>query len=236
MAKKARLRTPARGLARAAHEILRFLGAHDVPAYVIGGLAVLRWGEPRATQDVDLTLLAPLGEEAVPIEPDGVPIDVSLGALPFELDVLERASRWRLSPTIDLVVCSVEDLLVYKLVAGRPRDLLDIDGVVQLRWRDIDVWRVCGGARTSLANCSTAQISSDRSRTHFAGPCGRPAETMGMFGCGGLQSAESAPVFGIGNCWSDGHRVTGESRQVQEPPGFHFAVNGSPLRACSSGS
>jgi hypothetical protein len=34
-----------------------------VPACLIGGLAVQRWGEPRATQDVDLTLLAPLGEE-----------------------------------------------------------------------------------------------------------------------------------------------------------------------------
>ena len=29
----------------------------------IGGLALQRWGEPRYTQDVDLTLLCPFGEE-----------------------------------------------------------------------------------------------------------------------------------------------------------------------------
>ena len=166
MAKKARLR---RGLAVAAHDILRFLSAHDVPACLIGGLAVQRWGEPRATQDVDLTVLAPFGTEASAIDlllgryagrgarardfalryrvlklraPGGEPIDVSLGALPFELEVLDRASRWRLSRGIDLIVCSAEDLLIYKLVAGRPRDLLDVEGIVRLRWRDLDLARV----------------------------------------------------------------------------------------------
>jgi hypothetical protein len=169
MAKKTRLTVRTRGLARAAHDILRFLAAHDVPACLIGGLAVQRWGEPRATQDVDLTLLAPFGEEAPPIDlvlsrytprdanartfaleyrvlkvrsADGVPIDVSLAALPFELEVLQRASPWRLSPRIHLVVCSAEDLLIYKLVAARPRDLLDVDGIVRLRWRALDVARV----------------------------------------------------------------------------------------------
>lgn len=29
----------------------------------IGGLAVLRWGEPRLTRDVDLTILAGFGDE-----------------------------------------------------------------------------------------------------------------------------------------------------------------------------
>jgi hypothetical protein len=74
--------------------------------------------------------------------PNGVPIDVSLGALPFEIEVLERASRWRLSPTIELVVCSPEDLLIYKLVAGRPRDMLDVEGIVRLQWRKLDVARI----------------------------------------------------------------------------------------------
>ncbi len=126
------------------------------------------------TQDVDLTLLAPFGEEARPIDlllgrygaregnarsfalryrvlklrtRDGVPIDVSLGALPFELEVLDRASPWRLSPAIDLFVCSAEDLIVYKLVASRPRDLLDVEGIVRLRWRDLDLARVRSRAR-----------------------------------------------------------------------------------------
>lgn len=169
MAKKAPLKAPARGLALAARDVLRFLAAHDVSACLIGGLAVQRWGEPRATQDVDLTVLAPFGEEAPVIDAllkayaardagarafalayrvlrlrasDGVPIDVSLAALPFETEVLARASAWRLSRRLELVTCSPEDLIVYKLVAGRPRDLLDVDGIVRLRWRELDLRRV----------------------------------------------------------------------------------------------
>jgi hypothetical protein len=65
-----------------------------------------------------------------------------LGALPFEIEVLARASPWRLSPRIKLLVCSPEDLIVYKLVAGRPRDLLDVEGIVRLRWRDLDLRRI----------------------------------------------------------------------------------------------
>lgn len=174
MAKKTRLKVRTRGLVLAARDILRFLAAHGVPGCLIGGLAVQRWGEPRVTQDVDLTLLAPFGKEAQPIDlllggyrargarardfalkhrvlklraPDGVPIDVSLGALPFELEVLERASPWRLSPKIELVVCSAEDLIVYKLVADRSRDLLDVEGIVRVRWRHLDLARIRSRAR-----------------------------------------------------------------------------------------
>lgn len=169
MAKKARLKVRTRGLALVAHDVLTFLARHDMRACIIGGLAVQRWGEPRVTQDVDLTLLAPFGRERELIDrllvgydardagarefalryrvlklraPDGIPIDVSLGAFPFEIEVLKRASRWRLSPTIELVVCSAEDLIIYKLVAGRPRDLLDVEGIVRLRWRELDLARV----------------------------------------------------------------------------------------------
>jgi len=73
---------------------------------------------------------------------DGVPIDVSLGALPFEIEVLERASLWELGPGLTLRVCSAEDLIVYKLVAARPRDLLDLEGVVRLRHRTLDAARI----------------------------------------------------------------------------------------------
>src|SRR5436309_11417925 len=77
----------------------------------IGGIAVQRWGQPRVTRDVDLTLLTGFGREDEYIQnvlasysartrdaaefarrkrvlllnaPDGTGIDVSLGALPFE--------------------------------------------------------------------------------------------------------------------------------------------------------
>ena len=88
----------------------------------IGGIALQRWGEPRLTADIDLTILTGFGHEAQYIEelcsvfagrfPDaadfarqsrtlllqserGIPIDISLGALPFEERVIERATFYQ---------------------------------------------------------------------------------------------------------------------------------------------
>jgi hypothetical protein len=47
----------------AASEVLAWLAENHWPACVIGGLAVQRWGEPRLTQDVDVTVVVALGSE-----------------------------------------------------------------------------------------------------------------------------------------------------------------------------
>ena len=49
-------------LIEAAVEVQSALSAGGIQSCVIGGLAVQRWGEPRATQDVDFSVLAPIGE------------------------------------------------------------------------------------------------------------------------------------------------------------------------------
>jgi hypothetical protein len=113
----------------------------------IGGLAVLRWGEPRLTRDIDLTILAGFGAEDTVVDglfdrfeariddahqfalrnrvallkaANGVPIDVALGALDFEQRAVERASLWDVKET-ELLTCSAEGLIVYKAFAGRDR-------------------------------------------------------------------------------------------------------------------
>jgi hypothetical protein len=112
----------------------------------IGALAVQRWGEPRLTQDVDLTVLSGFGSEAEFVDallsayrgriPDarefalqrrvvlleaasGVPVDVSLGGIPFEERVVERSSPWHIGASEPLMTCSAEDLVVLKAFAGR---------------------------------------------------------------------------------------------------------------------
>lgn len=50
-------------LIEAALEVQVALTTAGIRSCVIGGLAVQRWGEPRATQDVDFSILAPVGEE-----------------------------------------------------------------------------------------------------------------------------------------------------------------------------
>ena len=55
-------------LTRAAADVLRICDSLGRRACLIGGIAVQRWGQPRATQDVDVTVLAPVGVEAAVID------------------------------------------------------------------------------------------------------------------------------------------------------------------------
>lgn len=123
----------------------------------IGGMALQRWGEPRVTQDVDMTLLTGFeGEqefirillthfksrveqaEAFALErrvlllrsETGIGIDVALGGLPFERLVVRNASDFDFLPGITLRTCSAEDLVVLKAFASRPQDWVDIEGIV----------------------------------------------------------------------------------------------------------
>lgn len=132
----------------------------------IGGLAVQRWGEPRQTRDVDLTLLTGFGSERPYVtellgsfdarlpdattfalqnrvlllrSPSGVGIDIALGALPFEERAVARASDWSIDDDAVLHTCSAEDLVVYKAFAGRPQDWVDIEMVLARQGRDLDV-------------------------------------------------------------------------------------------------
>jgi len=131
----------------------------------IGGVAVQRWGNPRFTVDLDLTLLAGYGSEEHVVEqlladlrprrPDakdfavrhrvllarttsGVDVDVALGALPFEERSVTRASLWRLDDTGEIATCSAEDLIVHKVFAGRDRDWDDVRGVLARQHRKLD--------------------------------------------------------------------------------------------------
>jgi hypothetical protein len=144
-------------LFEAAVEIQEFCASRSWRSTVIGGLAVQRWGEPRQTRDVDLTVLTGFGTEAVfvdallerfpPRRPDarqfaldrrvllvqaanGVPLDISLAALPLEGRVVDRSSEYAFGSAYRVRTCSAEDLVVLKAFADRPQDWLDIEGVV----------------------------------------------------------------------------------------------------------
>lgn len=51
------------GIFEAAEELQRFCEGEGWGSCFIGGIAVLRWGEPRVTRDVDLTLMVGFGDE-----------------------------------------------------------------------------------------------------------------------------------------------------------------------------
>ncbi len=154
------------GLFAAAEEVQSLCEDERWHFCFIGGLAVQRWGEARVTRDVDLTLLTGFGDEDFFVErllgnfvsrvPDapafaqrarvvllrtasGVPIDIALGALPFEERSVARASGWDVPGTVPLRTCTAEDLVVHKVFAGRDRDWSDVRGIIARREGDLDV-------------------------------------------------------------------------------------------------
>ena len=149
----------------AAAELQAFCERQRYRFCFIGGLAVQRWGEPRVTNDADLTLITGFGPEEKFVDallhnfrgrrPDAaefalrrrvlllmaennVPLDISLGGIPFEERCVARASDWKVSDEITLTTCSAEDLLVHKVFAGRGLDWLDIERILQRQNRKLD--------------------------------------------------------------------------------------------------
>lgn len=92
-------------------------------------------------------------------EPTSIEIDLSFGMLPFEAELVTRA-RLRTVRQISFPVASAEDILVMKALAMRPRDVADIEGIVQ-SVPSLDLDRV----RATLAQLSSALEEED----HLAG-------------------------------------------------------------------
>lgn len=146
-----------RSLLQAGARVQRLLEAHGWRFCFIGGIANFRWGTPRLTNDLDLTLLTGFGNERAfadallaEFEPrladardfaerhrvvlvrtdDGFGVDIALGAMPFEERTIERSSNVELVPGAILRTCSASDLVVHKAFAARPQDWVDIEGVI----------------------------------------------------------------------------------------------------------
>jgi hypothetical protein len=152
-------------LVAAAAEVQALLDAHGVGMCFIGGFAAQRHAEPRVTRDVDVSVLTGLGNEARILDillgafasrieqprefamrarvvllqtRDGIPIDATLTALPFEAEVIARATLFEFLPGIRLRTCSAEDLIVLKVFAGRPIDWRDVEMVLRRYRQSLD--------------------------------------------------------------------------------------------------
>ena len=168
----------------------------------IGGIAVQRWGNPRFTVDVDLTLLTGYGSEErfvdamlEDLEPrradarqfavlhrvllarskKGVDVDVALGALPFEERSVARASVWSLEGGTELRTCSAEDLIVHKVFAGRDRDWDDVRGVLARKHGKLD-WTIIRDELPPLLELKEAPEAMQRLDKVAAEVAGRLAD------------------------------------------------------------
>lgn len=73
--------------------------------------------------------------------PGGVRVDVLLAAYPFEMAALERATTEKLGTT-RVRVCGAEELVLYKLAAGRPDDLEDVKAILRASGKRFDRRRI----------------------------------------------------------------------------------------------
>jgi hypothetical protein len=139
-------------------KLARALDGAGIPYMVIGGQAVLLHGEPRLTRDIDVTLgvdssafarVLALGASiglnpsvrdvehfvgktnVLPLSSDSAAIRVDLifSFTPYEAQAIERASSHSVLDT-PVRFATAEDLVVHKLVAGRPRDVEDVRGIL----------------------------------------------------------------------------------------------------------
>ena len=144
-------------LLEAAQEIQQFCRIRNWRFCFIGGLAVQRWGEARLTRDADLTVYTGIGDELRYIEEllgafksriesarefalghrvlllrasNGIPLDVTLGALPFEDKAVTLASAEEMVAGVRLRLAPPGALVVFKVFANRPQDWLDVEGII----------------------------------------------------------------------------------------------------------
>jgi hypothetical protein len=125
---------------------------------IIGGVAASFLGRPRLTQDIDALMLLDEAQWGKALDQaatfgivpridaalefagrarvlllrhteSGIDIDVSLGGLSFEQEAIGRSSIHDIAG-IRVRLPSVEDLIIMKAVAHRPKDLQDIEGLL----------------------------------------------------------------------------------------------------------
>jgi hypothetical protein len=156
-------------LLRVLSSLAEWFRDQHVPYAIIGGAAIGFLAQPRATQDIDAVTWLDLADMAGfvksgarfdffprisdPIEfafksrvlllqhnQTKIDVDISLGALPFEQELIERATEFTTSE-LTVQIATPEDLIITKAVAHRKRDLLDIDNLVSV-YPNLDLARI----------------------------------------------------------------------------------------------
>jgi predicted nucleotidyltransferase len=169
---------PAANVGQFIADVASALDRRHIPFMLIGGQAVLVHGQPRLTEDIDITLgvapselatilllcdalgLIPLPKEiesfvrdtfVLPARHAGsrLRVDFIFSTTPYEHQAIARAERIDVGGT-SVPFATAEDLIVHKLFAGRPRDHEDVRGVVRRKGTDLD-WQYITTWATAFA-------------------------------------------------------------------------------------
>ena len=143
-------------------ELLQLLNEFEVEYLIVGGFAVMKYGEPRYTKDLDVwvfnspqnstRVVGALRKFGAPLEHDGVTAQTftatqvvyQIGIAPVRIDILteitgvEFADAWtrRVGSTffgVPVHFISLEDLRANKKALGRASDLKDLNQNPKIR-------------------------------------------------------------------------------------------------------
>ncbi len=149
--------------------LVRALADSGAPWMVIGGIAIIARGVRRMTTDIDAAVkgdairpeklmeslakhsIVPRIAEALKFaetnlvlllrhESTGVDLDVSFAWSSFEHEALAASTLTQFG-NVRAPMCTPDDLIVFKAIAGRPKDIEDAEALLTL-YPDIDVTRV----------------------------------------------------------------------------------------------
>jgi predicted nucleotidyltransferase len=150
-------------------DLVKWLDETPIPAIIIGGVAASILGRPRLTRDIDALAMLPEDDWSSAVEgaerygiapriPDAlgfarrsrvllmrhtrsaIDLDITFGGLPFEQSAIEKGTA-HVVGGVPVRLPRVEDLLVMKAVAHRPKDLEDIRGLLDAH-SEVDVTEV----------------------------------------------------------------------------------------------
>ena len=136
-------------------ELLQLLNEFEVEYLIVGGFAVMKYGEPRYTKDLDVwvnnssansdRIVAALKKFGAPIEHDGINAETftekqvvyQIGVAPVRIDIMtgitgvEFSNAWknRVASTffgVPVHFISLDDLTTNKQALGRSSDLKDL--------------------------------------------------------------------------------------------------------------
>lgn len=166
--------------------LMDWFSGEGLRASIIGGVAASLRGKPRLTKDIDAVVLGadsealvrssarfhivPRTNDAIEFarntrilllrhEPGNIDVDVSLGALPFEEELIER-STWIDLGGLKILAASAEDLVIMKAVAGRARDVMDIENIIAAN-PDLDLDRIRRWVREFASVLDMPEIHDD---------------------------------------------------------------------------
>lgn len=175
-------------LLAALRDLVAWFQDAPTPGTVIGGVAASLLGRPRVTRDIDALVLldeskwknfltkgiafgfAPRLSDALTFarqarvlfvrhEASGIDIDIAFGALPFEEEAVAR-TVWRDLGGIQVPLPLPEDLLIMKAIAHRPRDMADIESILDAQPK-LDLRRVRRWVREFANALDTPELLQD---------------------------------------------------------------------------